>query len=201
MAIRDTALGREDPTAEHSSSHRSGGSARAAARSAESPWSAWRLANSWAASGEGSAATQGAAVSLALIVFFFWTLETRFKRRKALKAIHEIRALVHVIDMHQLAKNPEQVSDGGSVEIGGRPMDGTAMAFYLQFCAELLSLTSKVGHLYVQDFPDATSLTAADQIETLATGLSNKIWQKIMILQTIRSEQERGLVEPLPRKG
>jgi len=146
------------------------------------------------------AATQGAAVSLAVVFFFFWTLETRFKRRKALKAIHEVRTLIQVIDMHQLAKNPEQVSEGGSVEIGGRPMDGTAMTFYLEFCTELLSLVSKIGHLFVQDFPDSVSLNAADQIETLATGMSNKIWQKIMILQSIRAEQEAAS-GPLPQKG
>jgi hypothetical protein len=131
---------------------------------------------------------RGAAFTLALILFFFWTLETRFKRRKALKALHELRSLTHVIDMHQLAKDPEQVSEGGTVEIGGHTMDAAAMAAYLQFCTELLSLVSKIGHLYVQDFPDATSLTAADQVETLATGLSQKIWQKIIILDRIRSD-------------
>jgi len=146
------------------------------------------------------AATQGAAVSLAVVLFFFWTLETRFKRRKALKEIHEVRTLIQVIDMHQLAKNPEQVSDGGSVEIGGRPMDATAMTFYLEFCTELLSLVSKIGHLFVQDFPDSIALNAADQIETLATGMSSKIWQKIMILQDIRSDQTETS-PPLPRKG
>jgi hypothetical protein len=137
---------------------------------------------------KGLDATKGAAVYLTLVIFFLWTLEARFKRRKALKALHELRSLTHVVDMHQLAKDPEQISEGGMVEIGGHRMDAAAMAAYLQFCTELLSLVSKIGHLYVQDFPDATSLTAADQVETLATGLSQKIWQKIIILDRIRSD-------------
>lgn len=140
-------------------------------------------------------ATRGAAVYLVLIVVFFWTLETRFKRRKALKAIHELRSLTHVIDMHQLAKDPEQVLDGSAVDIGGLRMNAAGMAVYLQLCTELLSLVSKIGHLYVQDFPDATSLNAVDQVESLATGLSHKIWQKIMILDRIRARQDEQVGE------
>lgn len=144
--------------------------------------------------------TRGALIYVALFLAFCWTLETRFKRHKAIKAIHEARALVHVVDMYQLAKDPESVADG-SAEIGGRSMNAESMSFYLQFCTELLSLVSKIGHLYVQNFPDATALTAADQVETLATGLSHKIWQKIMILQRIRSEQDEAAPLPLPQKG
>src|SRR5262249_53180955 len=51
--------------------------------------------------------TSGAAVWLGAAVVFFWTLETRFKRGKAVKAIHDLRALAHIIDMHQLSKDPE----------------------------------------------------------------------------------------------
>jgi hypothetical protein len=135
-------------------------------------------------------ATRGAAVYLVVVIVFFWTLETRFKRHKALRAIHELRSLTHVIDMHQLAKDPEQVVEGGAVDIGGRQMNAAGMASYLQLCTELLSLVSKIGHLYVQEFPDPPSLNAVDQVETLATGLSHKIWQKIMILDRIRSQSD-----------
>ena len=47
---------------------------------------------------------------------------------------------------------------------------------------------SKIGQLYVQDFPDSAAVTAVDHFEGLATGLSNKIWQKLMILDRIRSD-------------
>ena len=39
-------------------------------------------------------------VFVAIAVFFLLTLETRLKRRRALRAIHELRSIAHVIDMH-----------------------------------------------------------------------------------------------------
>ena len=46
---------------------------------------------------------------LSAAILFLVTAETRIKRRRALKAIHELRALAHVIDMHQLTKDPERL--------------------------------------------------------------------------------------------
>ncbi|MET0652093.1 MAG: hypothetical protein ABWY63_06215, partial [Hyphomicrobiaceae bacterium] len=39
-------------------------------------------------------------------LFFLITIEDRLKRRRALTALHELRSIVHVIDMHQLTKDP-----------------------------------------------------------------------------------------------
>jgi hypothetical protein len=47
----------------------------------------------------------------------------------------------------------------------------------------MLSLTSKVAVLYAQSFPDTEVTDAVSDIERIAAGLSQKIWQKIMILQ------------------
>lgn len=49
------------------------------------------------------------------------------------------------------------------------------------------SLMSKIGALYVQGFPDSGALTAIDELEALTTGLSRKIWQKIMVLDRVTS--------------
>src|SRR5262249_37921356 len=104
----------------------------------------------------------------------------RLKRRRALRAIHELRALAHIIDMHQLTKVPDRV--GQTSPYFTRVMTADDVGQYLRFCTELLALVSKVGQLYVQDFLDGVTLAAVDQFENLATGLSSKIWQKIMIL-------------------
>ena len=50
-------------------------------------------------------------------ILFLITTERRIKRGRALKAIHELRALAHVIDMHQLTKDPERalVNQGYSI--------------------------------------------------------------------------------------
>jgi hypothetical protein len=53
---------------------------------------------------------------------------------------------------------------------------------YLDYCSELLSLTSKVAALYVQHMPDAQVQASVNEVVTLTTGLSSKVWQKIMIL-------------------
>ena len=57
------------------------------------------------------------------------------------------------------------------------------MARYLDYCSEMLSLTSKVAVLFAQGFPDPIVTEAVSDIERIAAGLSQKIWQKIMILR------------------
>ena len=52
--------------------------------------------------------------------FFISTLETRWKRARALTALHELRSIVHVIDMHQLSKDPSSdrpPTVGGNVAV------------------------------------------------------------------------------------
>lgn len=123
---------------------------------------------------------------LGAIVVFFWTLETRYKRGKAVKAIHELRGLAHIIDMHQLTKDPECSPESDPA------YNREGVCHYLNYCSEMLALLSKIGQLYVEDFPDGTTLAAVDQLENLTTGLSQKIWQKVMILDPARCEVGAG---------
>jgi hypothetical protein len=46
-----------------------------------------------------------------------------------------------------------------------------------------------VAALYVQDSQDPVLLDAVNDVETLTTGLSRKIWQKIMILDTLEKSR------------
>ena len=55
---------------------------------------------------------------------------------------------------------------------------------YLDYCTEMLSLTGKVAAVYNQAFDDAVATAAASELESLTTGLSSKIWQKILILES-----------------
>jgi hypothetical protein len=121
-------------------------------------------------------------------VLFLVSLEVRLKRRRALKALHELRAMAHVVDMHQVAKDPEGLMRGQTPgpdapkQTTKTPED---LNRYLNYCNELLSIISKVAALYVQDFPDAPTVAAADQVESLCSGLSQRIWQKIMVLDQL----------------
>ncbi|HJZ59416.1 MAG TPA: hypothetical protein VKE74_31010 [Gemmataceae bacterium] len=133
-------------------------------------------------------ATKGVGVYMVALAAFLVTLEVRFKRRKALKAVHELRALAHLIDMHQLNKDPERVGTKEAARMeSGEPMTVEQIGQYLHYCTALLAIVSKIGQLYVQDFADSTAQAAVDQFENLATGLSGKIWQKIMILDRFQA--------------
>lgn len=127
-------------------------------------------------------------VLLGALLFFLFTLETRVKRHRALKAIHELRSIAHVIDMHQLTKDPERVVSAVYKSTSLSPkatLDKFQLRRYLDYCTEMLSLTGKMAALYVQNFDDGVALSAVNEVESLTTGLSGKIWQKIMILYSI----------------
>ncbi|MDM8559700.1 hypothetical protein [Candidatus Parabeggiatoa sp. HSG14] len=117
-------------------------------------------------------------------LFFFMTVEIRRKRNRAMAALHKLRVLAHVIDMHQLVKDPERVfSHKQWTTSSPRPeMNAFQLTRYLDYCTEMLSLVGKMGALYAQHFDDTVVLNAVKDIETLTTGLSQKIWQKIVIL-------------------
>jgi hypothetical protein len=63
---------------------------------------------------------------------------------------------------------------------------------YLDYCSELLSLTSKLAALYVQHLPDPQVQASVNEVVSLTTGLSSKIWQKIVILDTAVAAQPRA---------
>ena len=125
-------------------------------------------------------------IFLGVAVFFLSSLETRLKRRAALRALHQLRSLAHVIDMHQLTKDPDhhlspEVSTASSPQRG---LGRFELGRYLDYCSEMLAIISKLAALYVQDLDDPQVLGAVNDIQGLTTGLSSKIWQKIMIVNS-----------------
>lgn len=123
-------------------------------------------------------------------ILFLITVEARIKRARALKAIHELRALAHVIDMHQLTKDPDRMLTGWTETPSSpkRNLNANELTRYLDYCTEMLSLIGKIAALYVQKFDDPVALAAVNDVEALTTGLSRKIWQKIMILNSMMAE-------------
>ena len=116
--------------------------------------------------------------------YFLLGWETRLKRKRALRAIHVLRSFAHIIDMHQLTKDPERLDarKGDTPSSPRRTLTPFELTRYLDYCSEMLSIISKIAALYVQDFDDATTLAAVDEVEDLTGSLSQKMWQKIMIL-------------------
>ena len=127
-------------------------------------------------------------IFLSLVVFFLVSLETRLKRRTALRTMHRLRSIAHVVDMHQLTKDPEYALHPveGTPSSPVRTLTRTQLVRYLDYCSELLALTSKLAALHAQHLQDPVVLDAVNDIESLTSDLSRKIWQKITILDSVR---------------
>jgi membrane protein YdbS with pleckstrin-like domain len=128
------------------------------------------------------------AVNLLLVVgagvFSLTSLEARLKRHTAMSALHELRSIIHVIDMHQLTKDPVMFGAKRTKASPDHKLSLFELVRYLNYCSEMLSLSGKLAALYAQDFNDPDVIEAASDIEQLATNLSQKVWQKITIVQT-----------------
>jgi hypothetical protein len=116
--------------------------------------------------------------------WFLHNLESRWRRRAVLRDLHELRSIAHVVDMHQLTKDPTQLHKGYSSTASSHihEMSEFELMRYLDYCTEMLSLTGKLAALYMQNMRDPIIIEAVNEIEDLTTSLSRKIWQKIMIL-------------------
>ena len=126
-------------------------------------------------------------IFLSIALFFLATIETRVKRQVSLRELHRLRSIAHVVDMHQLTKDPSFVLSNAyraldTKESPARTMTSFELVRYLDYCTELLSLISKLAALYAQNQNDSVVVAAVNDLEDLAHGLSGKIWQKIMIL-------------------
>jgi hypothetical protein len=127
-------------------------------------------------------------VNLTLLIgaaaWFIWSREIHLKRKRVYRALYQLRSMAHVIDMHQLTKDP-------SVELGTykvtdvsptRVLSDFELSRYLDYCTEMLALIAKLAALYASETEDAEILAAVNDMEDLTTSLGRKIWQKIMVI-------------------
>jgi len=139
----------------------------------------------WADIIQASEAAVNDLIFLAIALWFIASLEGKAKRRAVLISLHRLRSIAHVVDMHQLTKDPafllakERSTTASSPE---RSMSAYELSRYLDYCSELLSLISKMAAVHAQKENDAIVLEAVNDIESLAQGLSAKIWQKLSML-------------------
>jgi hypothetical protein len=148
-----------------------------------------KAAGNMEASTELTNVMQGADAGVSILIvlggagLFLVTLESRLRRDRALKALHEFRSIVHVIDMHQLTKDPAAFGAPRTSSSPDRTMTVPQLLRYLGYCSELLSLAGKVAALYADKLRDPVVIDAVGDIERLTTDLSQKIWQKIELFQ------------------
>lgn len=120
-------------------------------------------------------------VYVGIAVIFLGLLPGHLERRRILGELHRLRSLAHVIDMHQLTKDPERFATAfrptsETVEVGLSPIE---MASYLDYCSELLSLVAKTAAVYAERSTDPAVLATISDIENLTNGMARKIWQKL----------------------
>jgi hypothetical protein len=136
---------------------------------------------------EGLDAATNILILFGLVIFFLVTLEIRIKRARVLNAVHELRSMAHVIDMHQLTKDPDFYR-GETLQTKYSPRHNLTLPLlkrYLDYCSEMLSITSKIAALYIQRFNDSAALDAVSDLEILCDGLSRKVWQKMGMAEDI----------------
>jgi hypothetical protein len=136
-------------------------------------------------------------VLLGAAVWFFVSIETRFKRARVLKALHELRTLAHLIDVHQLTKDPDVIGPDAQPTASSpeRTLTPWQVGRYLDYCTEMLSLTGKISALYSDGFSDPEAVDAVTDLEALTNALQQKIWQKIVLLES-RGGARPGVVGP-----
>lgn len=135
----------------------------------------------------------------AVAIFTLSRIEERLKRSLALDDLHELRSVAHVVDMHQLTKDPTALLRLGprTVSSPDREMTEFELSRYLDYCAEMLSLAGKIAALYAQNSRDPVVIASVNDIETLTSNMASKIWQKIMIIRSGRTGELEGEAEPI----
>lgn len=92
-----------------------------------------------------------------LLIAFFFSLGLfypvrRWRRSKFLKATNELQEFVQVINLHQLDKDPDQLTKDynptAPQRADNRPLNAFEMGRYLDYCIELIELTGMLAAYY-----------------------------------------------------
>ncbi|MEM6558121.1 MAG: hypothetical protein AAF642_19690, partial [Pseudomonadota bacterium] len=118
-------------------------------------------------------------------IWFLLNLETRMKRHDVLERINQLRSIAHVIDMHQLSKDPMSDLHVGAESESAPESDlhGYELVRYLDYCADLLAITGKLASIYLEYIEDPVVIASVNDFESLTGELSRKIWQKVTVLE------------------
>jgi len=139
-------------------------------------------------------------VYASIAIFFLWSFPERLQRSKLLNLLHQLRSTAHVIDMHQLTKDPEQLKPSWVPTSKSTKLDMTRdqVERYLDYCSEMLSLVGKTAALCAEESRDSVILETVSTVENLTVGLSRKIWQKISNLPPGEPAKRPGVLADEP---
>ena len=116
-------------------------------------------------------------------VVVMFSAEGKLRRRPLIKILSELRSLAHIIDLHQMPLLPPDLRSSlpptASSPVSGSSMEAALLARYLGYSVEALGLVGLLSAYCAQDVSDQKVLDLAEQTENLALGLSQKITNKI----------------------
>ena len=113
-------------------------------------------------------------------IWFVLNLETRQRQARVLARLHQLR------------KDPTTYYREPTAHSPNRDLSESNLMAYLDYCAEMLAIIGKLAALYMQKMSDAVVIDAANDIEALAGGFSQKIWLKINVLQPLADAERRA---------
>src|SRR4051812_41105135 len=110
--------------------------------------------------------------------------EATIKEKRVFRELHALRSLIHVIDMHQLTKDPNVLKAGYKPTAKSPPRltNRADLASYLDYCSEMLSITGKIAAFFAQSANDAVVMEAVNDIGARGSNLSRKIGQKTTLI-------------------
>ena len=126
---------------------------------------------------------------LAAGIVFLVGLENRLRRNQALEALAEFRSLAHLLDLHQINKDPGLDRTPPPEPDHRTVRSDEKLADYLDYSGDLLSIIGKLAAYYAQHLQDRVVLDAVNEIENLSSNLSNKLWLKILVLREMMRDQ------------
>ena len=122
-----------------------------------------------------------------LCVMIGYLIRQAFKsvrRISAMKQLHKIRSLIHMLDMKQQNKKYHN-----KCLTNKRPLTTSQNIMYLDDCSQALSLAGKIAALLIEGHNDTIVIATVNEIDSLCNGISAKIWQKISVLQNHVNEE------------
>lgn len=117
-------------------------------------------------------------------VWFLYSVPERLQRRTLLDKLHRLRSLAHIVDMHQLSKDVDEIrhTPRTTNSSAREALSAEDFQYYLDYCSELLGLVGKAAALCAEESRDPIVLDTVSTVETLTVSLERKMWQKIAVL-------------------
>jgi hypothetical protein len=124
----------------------------------------------------------------------YWTVVS-VARRRALAQLHQLRGFAHIVDMHQLTRDPTFALSDLRFPAPSSPKTTFStfeLARYLDYCVQLMSLIGKLAVGYAEETNDQVVIAEASNVQSLVTAMTQNMLHKIVLMQLSESMSQGG---------